>query len=100
MKLLVLTFLAFLLVLPAFAQAPSRSSNSDLPKKDECSVAGMVVKLAGSEPLKGARIQLRSVDDRIRAVTTATDVGGRFELQGIVPGRYHLSVSKIGFVDQ
>jgi len=53
MKLLVLTFLALLLVLPALAQAPSRSGNSDLPKKDECSIAGMVVKLAGSESLSG-----------------------------------------------
>ncbi len=97
MKLLVLTFFA---VLPAFAQVPSRSSNSDLSKREECSISGMVIKLAGSEPLKGARIQLRSADDRARAVTTVTDVGGRFELQGIVPGRYHLGVFRIGFVDQ
>lgn len=100
MKLLVVAFSAVVLVPHAFAQAPSRSSTSDLPKKDECSIAGIVVKLAGSEPLKAARIRLRSADNRTRAVTTVTDGGGRFELKGIAPGRYHLGVSKIGFVDQ
>src|SRR5215472_7962215 len=100
MKLLVQTFSALLLIPSVFAQMPSRTDNSELPKKDACSIAGVVVKLAGSEALKGARIQLRSVDDRTRAVTTVTDVGGRFELKGIVPGRYHLGVSRNGFVDQ
>ena len=95
-------FLASSLTLLALAsissvQAPSRDPKSDLAKKDECSIAGMVIKLAGSAPLKGAKIQLRNVEDRSHTIAVVTDVGGHFALKGLVPGSYRLSVSKNGF---
>jgi protocatechuate 3,4-dioxygenase beta subunit len=100
MKFLV-SSLALLLFAPVFfAQAPAHDPKSDLAKKEECSIAGMVVELAGSEPLKGAKIQLRRIDDRILAISIVTDVAGRFTLKGLAPGRYNLYVSKNGFVDQ
>jgi hypothetical protein len=93
--------LALLALLPvARAQASARDPKSDLAKKDECSITGLVVKLAGSEPLKNAKIQLRGMDDRTRTISVVTDVGGRFALKGVAPGSYRLSVSKNGFVDQ
>jgi protocatechuate 3,4-dioxygenase beta subunit len=82
------------------AQAPSRNPKSDLAKKDECSISGMVIKLAGSAPLKGAKVQLRSIEDRSHTMAIVTDVGGYFVLKGLAPGSYNLSVSKNGFVDQ
>jgi hypothetical protein len=60
----------------------------------------MVVKLAGSEPLMKARVQLQSMEDRTRAISVVTNAGGRFELRGIDPGRYRLTVSRVGFVTQ
>jgi len=98
-------FLASSLTLLALAsissvQAPSRDPKSDLAKKDECSIAGMVIKLAGSAPLKSAKIQLRNMEDRSHTIAVVTDVGGHFALKGLVPGSYRLSVSKNGFVDQ
>jgi len=60
----------------------------------------MVVKLAGSEPLKTATVQLQSLQDLARTISVVTDVGGRFELKGIDPGRYRLKVSRTGFVTQ
>lgn len=60
----------------------------------------MVVKLAGSEPLRNARIQLASQDDHAESHSTVTDAGGRFELKGIDPGRYRLVVHRDGFVTQ
>jgi hypothetical protein len=82
------------------AQGPGQSSPSAIPKKDECSIAGMVVKLAGSEPLTKARVHLQSMEDQTRAISTVTNADGRFELKGIDPGRYRLTVSRVGFVTQ
>jgi protocatechuate 3,4-dioxygenase beta subunit len=97
MKALSLPLSILLLAHLATAQAPKSTAT---PKKDECSVAGMVVKLAGSEPLRKAKVRLRSLEDRTRAISTTTDAGGGFQLKGIQPGRYNLTVSRVGFVTQ
>jgi Carboxypeptidase regulatory-like domain len=70
------------------------------PKAEESSVSGMVVRLAGDEPLKAASVQLQSLENRAQTASTVTDAGGRFEMKGIDPGRYRLSVSRNGFVPQ
>ena len=94
--LLLATF--FLLVTAATAQSTKTAAAAN---KDDCSVAGMVVKLAGSEPLKSATVQLQNVDDRGRSPSTVhTDSGGHFELKGIQAGRYRLRVMRNGFVSQ
>jgi hypothetical protein len=88
----------FLLVTSAAAQS---TKTADAANKDDCSVAGMVVKLAGSEPLKSASVQLQNVDDRGRSPSTVhTDSGGHFEFKGIQAGRYRLRVMRTGFVSQ
>jgi len=95
MKLLPL--LVFLIPLAAAAQSSNAPS---APKKEECSVAGMVVKLADSEPLRRARVILRSADDHTRSIAVLTDAAGHFQLKGIQPGSYHLNVNRAGFVPQ
>jgi protocatechuate 3,4-dioxygenase beta subunit len=80
------------------AQAPTQKSGDNPKKDDQCSIAGTVVKLAGGEPLRKARITLRSQNDRTRSISTTTDSGGRFELKSIDPGGYKLTVSRVGFV--
>ena len=97
MKTFIPAILVFSLVAPALAQAPKAKPTE---KKDECTVAGMVVKLADSEPLRKARVYLRSADDRTRSISVVTDSGGRFQFKGIDPGRYNLSVNRVGFVPQ
>jgi Carboxypeptidase regulatory-like domain len=94
-----LAVLLTLLLFSSFsaAQAPK---NSSIPKKEECKISGRVIKLAGSEPLKNARIRLSSQDDRAENHSTTTDAGGRFDLKGIDPGRYRLVVHRDGFVTQ
>jgi protocatechuate 3,4-dioxygenase beta subunit len=97
-----LSILAFSFIFPAVASAQTPAVNPPLtkPKADECTISGMVVKLAGSEPLKTATVQLQSLQDLAHTVSVVTDVGGRFELKGIDPGRYRLKVSRTGFVTQ
>jgi protocatechuate 3,4-dioxygenase beta subunit len=82
---------------PTLAQGPGSSTSV---KVDECKLSGMVVKLAGSEPLRKAKVQLLSIDDRTHSVSVITDAAGRFTLKGIEPGRYKLNVSRAGFVSQ
>ena len=95
MKLLLLPVV---LLLPSIT--PQSTSAQTPPKKDECRIAGTVVKLAGSEPLKNARVRLLSQDDRAVSREVVTDAGGRFDLKGISPGRYRLVVHRDGFVSQ
>jgi len=89
-----------LLALPAAAQSPQRSSSLSRPQQQLCSLSGMVVKLAGSEPLRSATVELQSLEDRTHKVSVTTDAGGRFQIKGIDPGRYRLKVTRNGFVTQ
>lgn len=95
MKLMLL----LVLLLPVAASAQT-SSTPSVPKKEECSIAGMVVRLADSEPLRRARVILHSADDRTRSVSVLTDTAGHFQFKNIEPGSYHLSVNRAGFVAQ
>ena len=97
MKLFILVLLIFSLATPIRAQAPKDNPTA---KKDECAVAGTVVKLADSEPLRKARVFLRSADDHTRSISVVTDSGGHFQFKGLEAGRYHLSVNRVGFVSQ
>jgi hypothetical protein len=84
----------------ASAQTVSPNPPATKPKSEDCTISGIVVKLAGSEPLKSATVQLQSAQDLAHTSSVVTDVGGRFELKGIDPGRYRLKVSRAGFVTQ
>ena len=69
----------------AQTSSPKPSPNA---KAEESSVSGMVVRLAGGEPLKGASVQLQNLENRRQTSSTVTDAGGRFEIKGIDPGRF------------
>lgn len=78
------------------AQTPAASSNaSDVAS---CTVAGTVVKFAGSEPLKSATVRLENVEDHTRTFSSSTDAGGRFEIKGIPAGRYRMRAIRDGYV--
>jgi protocatechuate 3,4-dioxygenase beta subunit len=98
-RLLLLLIFSGLACHTVVAQAASQSAASPAPRKqDECHLTGMVVKLAGSEPLRKAHLRLQSVDDRTHSVTVVTDESGRFEFKRIDPGRYNLTAMRVGFV--
>ncbi|HEY2460303.1 MAG TPA: carboxypeptidase regulatory-like domain-containing protein [Candidatus Acidoferrum sp.] len=98
MKLL-LVALAALLFVPCAAAQSSRTPQPT-PKADECSISGLVVALAGSIPLKRARIVLRNLDAQDSSLSSSSDANGHFELKGITPGRFRLSVLRTGYVTQ
>ncbi len=91
-----------LLILSLFLAYSARSlaQQPATAKKDECTIAGMVVKLAGSEPIKGATVRLKSMRDPTRAASIVSDAGGRFQLKSVEPGPYRLTVIRNGYVTQ
>ena len=88
MKFFILGFFPLLLASVAPAQTASSGPPITRPRTDECAISGIVVKLAGSEPVKTAMVQLQNLQDLAHTVSVVTDVSGRFELKGIDPGRY------------
>jgi hypothetical protein len=100
MKRSIAALFPFFLASIISAQTASRNPSAARPKSEECTISGMVVKLAGSEPLKSATVQLQSLQDLAHTISVVTDMGGRFELKGIDPGRFRLKVSRTGFVTQ
>jgi protocatechuate 3,4-dioxygenase beta subunit len=96
-KTFIPALLMFSLATPMPAQTPK---NGPTEKKDETIVSGMVVKLADSEPLRKARVNLRSADDNTHSISVVTDSAGQFRLKASDAGRYHLTVSRVGFVSQ
>ena len=80
-------------------QAPS-GKPENAPAKGTCSIAGVVVKLGTSEPLKKAQVNLQKVDDASSGYSAHTDAAGHFAIQKIDPGRYNLQVEHSGYVSQ
>jgi hypothetical protein len=93
-----LSSLALLLHLFASSVMAQASKTTPTPKQDPCRISGAVVKLAGSEPLRKARLNLLSMDDRTHAVAVVTDGDGHFEFKGVDPGKYKLTASRVGYV--
>jgi hypothetical protein len=98
MKPALVVLLGLLAASPVGAQAGNPTS--DPAKPTVCSVSGLVVKLAGSAPLPSSTIRLQSVDDHTRTFSGVTDLGGRFEVKGIEPGRYRLRVIRNRYITQ
>ena len=76
------------------------AAKAQTPKASDAVISGVVQRLADSQPIKGARVQLLSLEDHTRSVTINTDIAGRFELRGVSAGRYRLRVSHDGFLQQ
>ena len=78
----------------------ANAAQAQTAKPSDAVVSGLVQKLADSLPIKGARVQLLSLEDHTRSVTINTDIAGHFELRGVSAGRYRLRVSHDGFLMQ
>lgn len=67
--------------------------------KQLCTVAGIVLRSDTNEPLSKARILMRSEDDNSAAPYVAiTGPEGRFTIEAIRAGRYHMDVGRNGYL--
>jgi protocatechuate 3,4-dioxygenase beta subunit len=85
--------LLLLSTLPARAQEP-------VPGAKASSIAGIVVKEPGSQPLKKVLVQVVAEDQKQGGNYTATtDSDGHFRIENVVPGRYRLFLEKAGLIE-
>jgi protocatechuate 3,4-dioxygenase beta subunit len=85
-----------LLVLVALQLASAQSPPASAKK---ASIAGMVVKEPGSEPLKKVVVQIVAENQRLGGnYTAATDSNGHFQVDNVEPGRYRIFFEKSGFI--
>jgi hypothetical protein len=90
---LVLAFFALSALVLASAQEPPTAANAS-------SIAGMVVKEPGSEPLKKVLVQVVAEDQKQGGNYTATTGSdGHFRIENVVPGRYRLFLERTGLVE-
>jgi protocatechuate 3,4-dioxygenase beta subunit len=82
------------------AQELPQQPSAERTKKETCTIAGTVIRVTDSAPLKSAIVELVDADKQESRVTTVTDSNGRFQLKGLVPARYRLLVSRNSFVTQ
>ena len=76
----------------------SPSARTDVPKEN-ATVAGYVFRLDIGEPIKKARVSLRTHATGAFSDFFLTDEQGHFLFNNVPPGAYDLQVSRNGFVD-
>ncbi len=89
---IVLTFFIF--------SSPAAASKAQEAATQTCTIEGQVVAAATDLPLSKAWIVINRVEGQDQGVSTRTDVGGKFTLKDIEPGRYRLSAARNGYVGQ
>jgi len=96
-----LPILCFLLFIsfPTLGQSAQTSTTTPASEKESATVAGQVLRLDTGEPLKKARVTLRSHPGEEFSVFTLTDEQGRFLFEDTPAGSYDLEVFRDGYVD-
>jgi len=84
------------LTIGVHAQVPARD-NVAPPVTGTARVIGHVVAADTGNPMARAQVQISS-PTLVKPRQVITDAGGRYEITGLPPGRYRLSVSRLGFV--
>ena len=88
-----------LLASTASAQKPTAAA-VDKTNQEPCVVAGQVVRLGDSTPLRKANVQLFSLNQDGTSMAARTGEDGKFRLDKVIPGRYRLMVTRNGYVPQ
>jgi protocatechuate 3,4-dioxygenase beta subunit len=89
-----------ILVLALSALSLAQTSAGPSKAAAHASVEGIVTKEPGSEPVKKALIELIAEDQSAGGDYTAVSgIDGKFHIEGVLPGHYHLFVERTGLLD-
>jgi protocatechuate 3,4-dioxygenase beta subunit len=98
MKLEAMKLSAGLMIVALCASAAGQTTNAS--NSARATIAGIVTKEPGSEPVKKALIEVIAENQSEGGDYTAiTAADGAFRIEGITPGRYHLFVERTGLLD-
>lgn len=85
--------------LDSFVQQSPSAENAADQRNQRCTISGNVVRAATNEPLRRARVVVRSDDDNSAVPFVAiTDAQGEFTIEGIRAGRYSVSAEHDGYM--
>jgi uncharacterized protein (DUF2141 family) len=88
---------ALIVIASSYAQTTAESQN-------KCTLAGTVLDAISQQPLRGAVVFARAVQASVGSASasgsTVTDADGQFKFEDLAPGRYLLSASHDGYVNQ
>src|SRR5277367_1746010 len=99
MRSLPILWLLLFTSFPPLGRSAQTSTITPASNGESATVAGHVLRLDTGEPLKRARVTLRSHPGEEFSVLTLTDEQGHFLFEDIPPGSYVLEVSRDGYVD-
>lgn len=99
MKLFPILCLSLFAASASYGQTGQTPPASPAPNKENATVAGNVLRLDTSEPLKKAKVILQSHAGDPFSDFCLTDEQGHFLFEKVPPGAYDLSVSRNGYVD-
>lgn len=74
-------------------------SGAPADAKTSASIAGIVVKDPGNQPLKKAAVQVVPDEEGGSTYTAVSDPEGHFEINSLQPGRYRIFVERTGFIE-
>jgi protocatechuate 3,4-dioxygenase beta subunit len=90
------SLVAVVFVLSALSLVSARNSS---PEAKVSSIAGMVIKEPGSEPLKKVLVQVVAENQKAGGnYTASTDSDGQFRIERVEPGRYRIFFERTGFI--
>jgi len=88
----------------AFIAAASSYAQTAAEPHKKCALAGTVVDAFSEQPLRDAAVSARAVVATVASASESasivTDNDGRFKFENLAPGRYLLSASHVGYVNQ
>ena len=90
----------FVVLAIVFSSIFASSQTTDAATKT-CTITGRIVRASDGQPLKGAQIRLMPASAQsLHGSSALSDAEGKFTLNAIPPGQYHLSAMKNGYVSQ